>query len=180
MTTAATKTQMSASGLNLLRFVLSSYFIGVALGLINGTNLTALAALILPTNAAAFAANTAVVVLAYFVLMGIWLRPAALLLAAFVIGNSGYVTFLHATPDAMSDFWRDVALMAGLMMTYLQSGSREANRRALIRMNPIVRRIKPVEPVRPRRVTASGNVTRLTRPDVKADFDAEIVNIFAA
>ena len=180
MTTAATTTQMSASGLNLLRFALASYFIGVSLGLINGSNVTALAHLFLPHNLAEFGANTLVFILAFFVLMGVWLRPAALCLAGVVIVNSAYVTWMAGNPEAMSDFWRDVAMMAGLMMTYIQTGMRDTHRRALVRRQPQVRRIKPVEPVRPRRVVSTMSKPNTLRPESLIDDGAEVVNIFAA
>lgn len=182
MAAAAPTNQMSASGFNLLRTVLASYFIGVSLGLINGTNVTALAHLVLPGHLAVFVANTAVFILAYLVLMGMWLRPAALLLAAWVLACSAYVTFDLGTSEAASDFWRDLALIAGLMMTYLQSSIRNSRHRAMVRFAHQPRKIKPKEPVHPRRVALNHKI-ETRRPEILVLEDtpsADVINIFAA
>ena len=174
--------QMSASGLNLLRIVLSSYFIGTSLGLITGTNITVLAHLVMPSNLAEFIANTGVFILAYLVLMGVWLRPAALLLAGYVLASSGFATFVADGSATMSEFWRDVALMAGLMMTYLNNNARKARSEAVIRRDPQVRTVnqgeqidlpRRVEPLRKAKTETAETKTALRE-------DADVINIFAA
>lgn len=183
MSYAATTPKMSHSGLNLLRIVLSSYFIALSLGLIKGTDLTILAAIYMPKDVAQFMANTAVFLLAYLVLMGMWLRPAALILAGYVLACSGFTTMAAHNDQAMSDFWRDVALVAGLMMTYLQSGLRDANRRALFRRKPRARKVILGETVTPRRIRPAERHTPTPRPAAPANNPSEaanVVNIFAA
>lgn len=170
--------RMSRSGINLLRLILSSYFIGVSLGLVQGTDVTVLAAMVFDGNTAIFAGNTLVFILAYFVLMGMWLRPAALLLAAYVIGSSGHAAFILGGGGDLNAFWRDLALTAGLMMTYFQVSDRDLRHSALMRLDPKPRRIKVTEPVTPRRVVATGKpLTK--RPQVMRPDSADVVNIFA-
>ena len=194
-TAAKAATQMSQSGTNLLRVVLSSYFIGVSLGLVHGANVTALAKVFMPDNYANFLTNTTVFVLAYLVLMGVWLRPAALLLAIALLSNSLFLLLNSTSPDVMSDFWRDAALIAGLMMTYLQTTMRDVRRRAVLRRLPKARKISPTEKVMPRRVASfrkdgemtSRPISLLNAQAAKAEAEpveplksAEVINIFAA
>lgn len=178
--------QMSQSGVNLLRFVLASYFIGTALGLIEGTNVTALALQFLPDNLGLFVANTCVFLLAYFVLMGIWLRPAALLLSVYVLATSGYLTVTGLPTEVVNDFWRDAALVSGLMMTYLSTPGRHF-RNAVVRSKPSVRKVDAKTPVRPRRIAtlrkpASPVVEAAEAPTLMKPIreGADVVNIFAA
>lgn len=119
--TTAKPVVMSKSGLAALRIVLSSYFIALSLGLISGTDITAIAKLGMYENFATFVMNLTLFICAYFVLMGIYVRGATLVLTAILLSNSAFATFLHEPAMMMSDFWRDVALSAGLLMAYLQS-----------------------------------------------------------
>lgn len=173
---------MSQSGLNLLRIVLSSYFIALSLGLIQGTNVTLLLRPYMAPDIADFAANTGIFLAAYFVLMGMWLRPAALILAGYFLASSAFATFLVHPPAQMGDFWRDTALVAGLMMTYLQTDSRSAKRTALVRHQKAPRRVKPGDRVQPRRVVLMKTHESVTpRPALVAPRDrAKVVQISAA
>ena len=175
-TVSTTNNDMGLAGLNLLRVLISSYFIAVALSLVKGTDLTALAVLLLPGNLGIFAANTMVFILAYLVLMGMWLRPAVLLLATYVLASSIYATTLTTSPEIMSDLWRDITLIAGLMMSYINSSFR--NRRGT------PGRDDDNDHITPRRVaglreTPSQRQNMSLQNDVRRD-NAEIVNIFAA
>ncbi len=183
MTVAAATPQMSQSGLNLLRIVLASYFIALSLGLIEGTNTTLILHHAASPKIADFAANTSVFLLAYLVLMGMWLRPAALLLGTFVLAASAYATFVYHPPQLMSDFWRDIALVSGLMMTYLQTSSRGTRRRAMLRRLPRARKVQPGVTVTPRRVAPlSARKDSTQRPVITfpANDAPDVVNIFAA
>ena len=124
--TATTNDKMTGpTGLNLLRILISSYFIAVSLSLVKGTDLTALAVLMLPGNLGIFAANTMVFILAYIVLMGMWMRPAVWALASYVLASSLYATTLTASPEIMSDLWRDIALVAGLLLSCISTSGRK-------------------------------------------------------
>lgn len=176
---------ISRTGLSLLRTVLASYFIALALGLFAGTDITVLPALALAPNQASFIANTAVFISAYLVLMGIAIRPAALFLAGYYLISSAYAALLASSPEAMGNFWRDIALIAGLMMVYFQAGYREYGHKPVVRTAPKVRHLQPGDPVARLAAQSMAERTQLqrvnvTRPVVQKDDPAEIVNIFAA
>ncbi len=152
--------RLNQNGQNLVRILISSYFIAVALGLIEGTDGSVLMAVFLPPGLAEFAGSALVFALAYLVLMGVWMRPAALLLGLVLFWSSYIINFGPQGPMEVGDFWRDLALVGALMMTY--NGSPRARRHsAILRRRPKVRRIRPGDPVLPRRVAA-------TRPQAEA------------
>ena len=180
---AAKPDHLNQSAQNLVRILISSYFIAVSLGLISGTDGSILAQQVLPDPAASFVGNAIVFGLAYLVMMGIWLRPAALLLALTMFWSSYIANFGPEGPLAVGEFWRDLALIGALFMTYAQSGPRQLTRRAMMRFTPKVRRITPEQTVQPRRVipqtSARSKITPLA-PRLAARRSAEkIENIFA-
>lgn len=193
---AAKPIKMTASGLSMLRSVVASYFIALSLGLIESTDVTALPALLIAQNQANFLANTAIFILAYMVLMGVWLRPAALILAGYFFLSSGYAVVVSQSPVAMSNFWRDLALVAALMMTHLQYGLRGTQGRPFIRKRATARRLRPGDPIQPKRVNNRPlREPRRTRPiteyiecqymdlskqNSSSKNSAEVINIFAA
>ena len=191
---AAKPIRMTASGLSMLRCVVASYFIALSLGLIESTDVTALPALVMAQNQANFLANTVVFILAYFVLMGVWLRPAALLLGGLFLASSGFAAISEASAAATSNFWRDLALIAGLLMTFLNGRTTRYQRP--VRKSRPARRVRPGDPVQPRNVDRTAYLApRRIKPlgsylDTRNDDatlvkpvtrnSAEVVNIFAA
>lgn len=140
---------LSQGGQNLVRVLIASYFLAVPLGLIAGTGAGPLAAALLPAPYAEPAGRVIVFVTAYLVLAGIWLRAAALLLATLVFWSS-YIG--NAQSGDFAAFWRDLALIGGLILTYTQTLPRAGRRRAMLRWTPTARRVAPAPPVTPRRV----------------------------
>jgi uncharacterized membrane protein YphA (DoxX/SURF4 family) len=155
-----TDEKLNQNGQNLVRILISSYFIAVALGLIEGTDGSVLMALFLPPDLAGFAGSALVFALAYLVLMGVWMRPAALLLGMVLFWSSYIINFGPQGPLEVGDFWRDLALIGALMMTY-NASPRARRRSAILRRTPRVRKIKPGDPVLPRRISP-------TRPEAVA------------
>lgn len=151
---AASRSQLGQTGQNLIRVLIASYFIAVASGLITGTTATVLTLALVPPAFAATAASALVLVLAFLVLMGIWLRPAALLLSMIIFTASYIGNLLPGNPLAIAEFWRDLALIGALMLTYVQTGARAQRGRAMIRWTPRVRRVTSGAAVAPRRVAA--------------------------
>lgn len=143
---------ISPSGQNLIRILISSYFIAASLGLISGTNGTALAGALLPEPYAHYLGTLTVFGLAYLVLTGMWLRPAALLLALTIFWSSYIINFGAAGELKIGNFWRDLALIGALFLTYAESGPRTSARRAMLRYRATARRIVPGATVSPRRV----------------------------
>jgi len=167
MTAANTaKDNLNQTGQNLIRVLIASYFDAVSVGMINGTNATPLVAVFLPDAWAHFAGSSIIFVLAYMVMTGIWLRPAAMLLGLIMFWSSYILNFSPEGPIMVGDFWRDLTLVGALMLTYVKSGPRASQRRAMFRKTPQVRHIKPDTYVGPRRVVANSNSTieRLPEP----------------
>ena len=142
---------LDQTGQNLVRILIASYFLAVAIGLIPGTGITALSAQILPADQAAIAGNGVLFALAYLVLIGAWLRISALLLATLVFWSS-YVAHMGVNLEA---YWRDMALVGALILTYTQTQPRAERRRSALRWTPGARRVDATTPIRPRRVLAA-------------------------
>ena len=146
---------LAASAQNLSRILVASYFIAVALNLIDGTMGHALAQWVVPADYVALTASAVIFTLAFLVMIAVWLRPAALLLA-IVVFWSGFMALLG--PDAarsLDAFWRDLALIGALFLTYAQSG-RAARNRSILRRRHTVRKLQAAATA-PRRVTSTVN-----------------------
>jgi len=147
--TAVKPHNLGQSGQNLVRIVIASYFLAVAVGLIPGTDASPLTAAVLPEPYAAAVGQTVIFITAYLVLVGVWLRMAALLLATVLFWSS----YIENTGSGdLEAFWRDLALIGALILTYTQTLPRAAARRAALRWTPRARRLAPAQPVTPRRV----------------------------
>ncbi|MEM1274664.1 MAG: DoxX family protein [Pseudomonadota bacterium] len=112
------KTREERNGKTLLRTLIGSYFIAVAVGFIPGTDFVALLAHIAEPQVAAVLSGIIIFSLSYMIMVGYRTRAAALAL--------GLITFCAAliafvTPVGGGDlapFWRDLALIAALLLTY--------------------------------------------------------------
>jgi uncharacterized membrane protein YphA (DoxX/SURF4 family) len=144
---------LSATGANLIRILIASYFLALGAGVIPGSDISALFAAVLPAPYAGLLAGGIVFALAYMVLIGFWLRPAALLLALVVFWSS-YISVSHlGFADQLGGFWRDMALIAALILTYAETDPRARSRRSAFRSVRTPRRlIGHEEMVMPRRV----------------------------
>jgi uncharacterized membrane protein YphA (DoxX/SURF4 family) len=149
---AATNT-LTPSAQNLSRILIASYLMAIALGLVSGTTGSVIWAMFLPGDIANIVATASMFGLAFMVMIGVWLRPAALLLAIVMFWSS-YITLI--SPDASSNvdsFWRDLALIGALFLTYAQSSRRVARMRSVLRRKHHVRKLKPNVQRTPRRIT---------------------------
>lgn len=148
---------LTATGANLIRILIASYFLALGAGVIPGTDVSALFAAVLPAPYAGLLAGGIVFVLAYLVLIGAWLRPAALLLALVMFWSS-YISVSHmGFAEQLGGFWRDMALIAALILTYAETDPRARSRRGAFRSVRAPRRLTlRDEMVTPRRVHAPG------------------------
>lgn len=112
MANAEKKTLIEAS--TVTRLLIVSFFIALSLGLIEGADIKLLATPFLPEHLALWSMRGLMLALSVMVLVGFHRRPAALILALMVFWPS-YMT-LFAGGD-VSAFWRDLALIGGLIMT---------------------------------------------------------------
>ncbi len=153
---------LNQSGQNLVRVVIASYFLAVALGLIPGTTAGSLTAAFLPEPHAGAAGQLVIFAAGYLVLVGVWLRASALFLATVLFWSS-YIA--NAGTGDLEAFWRDLALIGALILTYTQTLPRAAMRRSALRWSPSARRLVPAHPVVPRRVVTIVRPARsLERP----------------
>lgn len=114
----ANRVTMNLAGQTVLRNLIASYFIAVALGIISGTNLALLFSAVLPAPLdAAFAAGM-VFILAFMVMLAVYTRVAALILALMMFYASYLMMVELGVEQELGSFWRDLALIAALLLTY--------------------------------------------------------------
>lgn len=145
------------TGLNLIRIVIGSYFMAISIGLINGLDHTALFTPLLDAPTAQLAGTGVLFTLSLIFMSGVALRMAALTLALFILCSSAAGNFLSYDPQPMSAFWRDMALVCAVLMTYSSLRRHELRKAALI-MRRRAARIKrgKFSSVTPRRVSVQG------------------------
>jgi len=123
------------SGHSVVRLLIVSYFMALAIGLIPGTDIAILADPFMPWIAARVLTGAAVFVLASLILFGIQRRAAALLLAVVIFWAS-YVTMLSAEgAQVLGGFWRDLALIGALILTYADTEHATQNDAAAVLQN---------------------------------------------
>jgi len=110
----------------LARILIASYFIALASGLAGTPAPIDLP--MLPGGLGEKATAAFVFVTAYMVMLGIHIRAAALLLAIYLFWTSFISNYLVGAAPDLGSFWRDMALIGGLLMTYTNRNSRRADR----------------------------------------------------
>ncbi len=146
---------LSAPAQNLLRILIASYFLAGAIGLIPGSDLTPLFGRVLPEQIAGPSAACFVFVLSYLVMIGVWLRGAALTLAIVTFWASYLRMMDMGIADELGGFWRDLALIASLMLTYAETDPKNREKRAPLRCEPSDADVDPHPQVRPRQPAAA-------------------------
>jgi len=141
----AERITLNATAQNLLRIVIASYFLAVALNLIPGTSLTILAEQLLPVHVAAPLSAMVVFALAFFVMIGLYMRPAALVLGLMTLFASYLQMIELGVSDELGTFWRDLVLIAALMLTYAENEPRDHRMRSAIRRKVTPRRVCPTD-----------------------------------
>ena len=181
MKTANQTENLSRAGQNLIRVIIASYFIGVSLGLISGTDATPLAAMFLEPETATLVGSATIFIFGYLVMTGIWLRFAAMMLALIMFWSSYMANIVGTSATGVGAFWLDMTLIGALMLTYVRTNDRDSAGTAMIRRKSKVRRLGAHSIITPRRVAALGstNVTRLPTVESRQVNKEEIQNIFA-
>lgn len=108
-----TSTQAFAAS-HVTRILILSYFVALAMGLIEGAEMSRLTAPFLSDANGTYLMSGIVVALAALILFGVFRRPAALILSMTLFWAS-YMT-MYANGD-LTGFWRDLALIGGLLMS---------------------------------------------------------------
>jgi len=141
----------------LSRILIASYFIAKSCGLVvdaEGNELVLMAPL--PDSIYSAFDTGFVFVTAYALMIGYRTRTAALMLALYVFWTSFVVNYTIGETPMLSAFWRDLALIGGLLMTSIHSQA-----------HATVRRRRKGTAMRPRRITPPGSSARTARPTAK-------------
>lgn len=126
-TAAANKLSTTTTGHTVVRLLITSYFIAAAIGVISATDVSVMAAPFLPDLHARVLMAVITVGLSTLILVGIQRRAAALLLALILFWSS-YISILSIdAAQPISSFWRDLALIGALLMTYADRENARAN-----------------------------------------------------
>ena len=144
----------------------------MALRLIPGTDFSVLLSLIADPSTAKLLSAVLVFSLAYMVMIGCWLRGAALVLGLLTF-FAAFVAYVGPMGSGeLGAFWRDIALVAALMLTY----SRELKGREAPRPAPPV----PTDTTKVADLAAHRARVSASRPmDLRAPLGPdEIENIF--
>ncbi len=104
-------------GLNLLRIVTGTYFMALALGLIEGFDPAALFRPVMGTLSAGTVGATLLLSLAIWFVLGTALRLAALSLALFVLSSSFMANFIVGPVENLSAFWYDLTLACAVLLS---------------------------------------------------------------
>ncbi|MDG4650347.1 hypothetical protein P6F26_18025 [Roseibacterium sp. SDUM158017] len=120
---------LSEAAQTTLRMLIASYFIAAASGSIPGSDTAVLFSPVLPAPLDRIAGSSVVMALSIMVMIGSRTRLAAMLLGLMTFCAS----YLHMVDlgleRVLGFFWRDMALIAALMLTY--GGDRAQARRRL-------------------------------------------------
>lgn len=141
---------LSKLGHMALRLLLSSYFIGMATGVVPYEPGRALAEILVPAPYSQFAFAAFLFTTSFLIIVRPRSRGAALLLANFVFWSAWHASFGAQGTRDVAEFWRDLTLVGALFLTYAPSITSENGR-----LPTILRRI-----VTPRRVVATHDTLR--------------------
>ena len=75
------------------------------------------------------------------VMIGLFMRPAALVLGLMTFFASYLQTIELGVVDELGTFWRDLVLIAALMLTYAENAPRDQQMRSAIRHKVMPRRV---------------------------------------
>lgn len=142
----------NATGLNMIRIVIASYFMAVSIGLIHGTQATILFEALTGPGVAHFLARCLSFTLSFLLICGLAVRASALTLGLVLFWSSFITMNPEASVTALDDFWRDLALVAALLLTYQPTGTRALGRAAILRRKLVPRHLTFAANVAPRRV----------------------------
>ena len=155
MTNATTDyVSLGATAQNLLRTIIASYFIAASLRLVPGTDLSPALSHILSPTMALMVSSVIIFTLAFLVMIGLFMRPAALMLGALTLLSSYMTLNALGVAQELETLWRDLVLVAALVLTYSENAPRDRHMRRVVRRK-----------IMPRRVTAPTTASR-PRPPV--------------
>lgn len=153
-----------------LRVMIASYFLAVALTIIPGTDLSLLFAPVLPAPYSGATAAGLVFIFSFMIMIGMATRVAALIIALMTFYASYLTMIALGVENELGSFWRDIALIAALLLTYSEPELRSRRRRRLIHRNIVPRRVNAILA----RAAENCDAVALARPNRKAKHGAAI------
>ncbi|MBF9058750.1 hypothetical protein HKCCSP123_06090 [Rhodobacterales bacterium HKCCSP123] len=138
---SATHVAFNTTAQTTLRILIASYFLAVALQIIPGTDLGALFSPILPAPFDGATAAAIVFILSFMVMTGVSTRAAALIIALMTFYASYLAMVELGVEEELGSFWRDLALIAALLLTYSEPKVGTRRRRRLFSRSISPRRI---------------------------------------
>ncbi len=180
------------AGLNLIRFVIGSYFMALSIGLVAGLDPAAIFTQLMPALLADILGGTTMFFLSACFMAGVQLRLVALSLAIFVFSNSLTQNIMHLGPGSVSAFWRDLTLTCAVLLSFSSLGGAALRRASVLAHRARLRRARKTE-VKPRRITLATRGKRPIQQEIRgaliaaklmrrprnAQDEPEILNIFA-
>jgi hypothetical protein len=106
------------TGLNLIRIVIGSYFMAIALGLIEGTDPKAMFIAYMDHETSDLVGTMLLFAITTAFMAGLFLRQSSLMLAIFIMGSSLAENFLSYQPGSVSNFWRDITMVCAVLLSY--------------------------------------------------------------
>lgn len=106
---------VSRTVLSVVRILIASYFLASATGLVFEPASRTFLDAVLPSDQAQLATTTFLFITSFSIMVGVLVRPAALLLALYLFW-SGFVHYDLKDPAALGFIWRDMALLGAILM----------------------------------------------------------------
>lgn len=143
-TGTADRVTFNSAAQTALRVLIASYFLAVSLEIIPGTRLGVLFDAILPEPYASATAAGLVFIFAFMIMLGMAMRVAALMVALMTFFASYVMMVRLGVVNELGAFWRDLALIAALLLTYGDTKSTGNRARRLFRRKVVPRRMKDI------------------------------------
>lgn len=140
-------------GLNMIRVVIGSYFMAIALGLISGVAPPALFLSITDPGTADLVGTVVLFSVTAAFMLGLYLRLTSLMLAIFIFASSVTQNLVLAETALVEPFWRDLTMVCAVLLSYSCLKRSEVSRAALVMRRGTAQRLTVDQFVVPRRVT---------------------------
>ena len=174
-------TTVSRNVLSVVRILIASYFLAMATGLVFEPASRTFLDGILPGEYAQLASTTYLFVTAFAIMTGVYLRPAALLLAVYIFW-SGFLHYdLGGSQEALSAYWRDMALLGAILLIAVTEPGAKARFNPFSKPAVAPRRIRgePRTSRRPQRQTSIDPAPEAPFIDMDDNSFGEMANLFA-
>lgn len=155
------------TGINLIRIVIGSYFMALSLDLVVGVDTAMIFAPFLGSKGAEIAGAMLLFLFSAGFMAGVYLRLAALCLGLLVFTSSLLENMIHPGPESLSAFWRDLALTASVLLSYLSLNAHALRRASVLAHRARQRRLMMLKAIEPRRVDRAQDPKRPVQEDIR-------------